>query len=97
VDGQTATFSGTNLPTWNTTDPSISLSGGVSLNSFLNAGTDLNFDQLTPNKMTVVAKVFVNVLNVYLRCIKCISLVCRSYHRDQRTKWVIHLVFGNQR
>jgi hypothetical protein len=61
VDGQTATLSGTTLPVWNTTDPSVVLKGTTtSLSSYLNAGTDLNFDQLTPNKMTVVAKVFLN-------------------------------------
>jgi len=63
VDGQTATFSGTTLPLWNTTDPSIVLRGTTSsLSSYLDAGTDLNFDQLTPNKMTVVAKVFLNAV-----------------------------------
>jgi YD repeat-containing protein len=61
VDGQTATFSGTTLPVWNTTDPSVVLRGTPSsLSSYLNAGTDLNFDQLPTNKMTVVAKVFLN-------------------------------------
>ena len=33
--------------------------GGASQNSNLNAGTDLIFDQLTPGKMTVVAKLYV--------------------------------------
>jgi YD repeat-containing protein len=61
VDGQTATFAGTTLPVWNTGDPSVVLRGTTSsLSSYLNAGTDLNFDQLPTNKMTVVAKVFLN-------------------------------------
>jgi len=59
VDNQTASFSGSSLPTWNTTDPSVVFNGGYSLNSYLNAGTDLIFDQLTPGKMTLVAKVYV--------------------------------------
>jgi len=62
VDSGTASFSGTSLPTWNTTDPSILFNGGSSLNSYLNAGTDLIFDDLTPNQMTVVAKVYINSL-----------------------------------
>ena len=61
VDGQTATLSGTNLQVWNASDPSIVLRGTAnSLSSYLDAGTDLNFDQLPTNKMTVVAKVFLN-------------------------------------
>ena len=66
VDGQLATFSsGANPatpPVWNTTDPSVVFKGmaSSSLSSYLDAGTDLNFDQLTPNKMTVVAKVFLS-------------------------------------
>jgi concanavalin A-like lectin/glucanase superfamily protein len=60
ADNQTASFSGTNSPIWNTNDPSIQMKAGSSLNSYVDAGTDLNFDQLTPNKMTVVAKVFLN-------------------------------------
>ena len=62
VDGQSAVFSGTTQPAWNAVDPSIAFVAGGSLASYLNAGTDLNFDQLTPNKMTLVAKVFVNTL-----------------------------------
>ena len=60
VDGQVAQFSGVNLPGWNTFDPSIVFLSGGSLNSFLNAGTDSIFDQLTTNQMTVVAKIYVN-------------------------------------
>jgi hypothetical protein len=60
VDSNTASFSGTNPPVWNTTDPSVVFKGGSSLSSYLNAGTDLTFDQLTTNKMTIVAKIFVN-------------------------------------
>ena len=62
VDGQLANFSGTALPLWRTSDPSISLQGGASLNSYLDAGADLNFDQLTPGQMTVVAKVLVRTV-----------------------------------
>src|SRR5579859_5624668 len=61
VDSQTAAFSGTTIPVWNTNDPSIGFKGTTaSLSSYLDAGTDLNFDQLPTNKMTVVAKVFLN-------------------------------------
>jgi RHS repeat-associated protein len=62
VSGQTAILSGGTLPTWNTTDPSVTFNGGTSLSSYLNAGTDLAFDQLTPNKITVVAKIYVSTL-----------------------------------
>ena len=57
VDNQPANFSGVAQPTWWISDPSIVFQGGASLNSYLDAGTDLAFDQLTPGKMTVVAKV----------------------------------------
>jgi YD repeat-containing protein len=60
VDAQTASFSGSGVPAWNTADPSVVFNGGGSLNSYLNAGANLDFDQLTPNQMTIVAKVFVN-------------------------------------
>jgi hypothetical protein len=60
VDSQTATFSGTTVPVWNTSDPSVVFKGGGSLASYLNAGADLTFDQLPTSQMTVVAKVFVN-------------------------------------
>jgi hypothetical protein len=60
VDAQPAEFSGVNPPVWDTLDPSIVFFSGGSLNSYLNAGTDLIFDQLTTNQMTVVAKVYVN-------------------------------------
>jgi YD repeat-containing protein len=62
VDGQVANFAGTSLPTWNTGDPSVAFNGGSSLNSYLNAGTDLTFDDLTPGKMTFVAKVYVSTV-----------------------------------
>src|SRR5262249_35820747 len=63
VDGQVATFAGTNMPGWNTADPSVVLNGTTtSLSSYLDAGTDLNFDQMTANKMTVVAKVFLSTM-----------------------------------
>jgi YD repeat-containing protein len=60
VDNQTASLSGTTVPVWNGFDPSLEFQGGSSLTSYLDAGTDLAFDQLTPNKMTVVAKIFLN-------------------------------------
>jgi hypothetical protein len=62
VNAGLATFSGSAVPTWNTTDPSVVFKGGASLNSYLNAGTDLIFDQLTTNKMTVVARVYVTTV-----------------------------------
>jgi hypothetical protein len=61
VDGQTANFAGTTPPVWNTGDPSVAFKGTTtSLSSYLDAGTDLTFDQLPNNKMTVVARVFLN-------------------------------------
>jgi RHS repeat-associated protein len=62
VDNQEANFSGGSLPTWDTGGPAIVFAGGNSLNSYLDAGTDLTFDQLTPDQMTVVARVYVNTL-----------------------------------
>src|SRR6185437_9080905 len=63
VDGQVATFSSnaSTPPVWNTTDPSVAFNGTTSsLSSYLDAGTDLNFDQMPTNKITVVAKIFLN-------------------------------------
>jgi uncharacterized protein (TIGR03437 family) len=62
VDGQQASFAGAAIPTWNTSDPSITFNGGGYLNSYLNAGTDLIFDKLPTSQFTIVAKVFVNAL-----------------------------------
>jgi YD repeat-containing protein len=62
VDGQTASFAGSTAPIWNTFEPSVAMAGGNSLSSYLNAGTDVNFDQLTTNQMTIVAKVFVDLV-----------------------------------
>jgi hypothetical protein len=62
ADSQVATFSGTSLPTRNTGDPSITFAGGGSLNSYLTAGTDLAFDQLPINQLTIVAKIYINTL-----------------------------------
>src|SRR6202040_2066036 len=62
ADGQSASFSGSSLPTWNTSDPSVVFGGGASQNSYLDAGSDPAFDALTTNKMTVVAKVYVATL-----------------------------------
>jgi len=58
VDGQAAAFAGGSPPSWNTSDPSIAFNGGVSGNSFVNAGTGLTFDQLPTSRMTIVAKVW---------------------------------------
>jgi hypothetical protein len=60
VDGQTAAFQGNSPPSWSTSDPSVVFNGGISANSFLNAGADAIFDALPVNKMTVVARVFLN-------------------------------------
>jgi hypothetical protein len=62
VDGQTANPSGAAPPTWEVADPSIVFNGGAPLNSYLDAGIDIRFNDLPTNKITVVAKVFVNVL-----------------------------------
>ncbi|HEY1527863.1 MAG TPA: IPT/TIG domain-containing protein, partial [Candidatus Angelobacter sp.] len=61
VDGHSASFAGSTLPAWNTSDPSVAFTGTTaSLSSYLDAGTDLTFDQLPTNKMTVVGKIFLN-------------------------------------
>jgi YD repeat-containing protein len=70
VDSATAAFSGTSTPTWNTTDPSIAFGGGSSLNSYLNAGTDLNFDQLPTHQITIVTEVYVSGLSASGICEK---------------------------
>lgn len=62
VDGQVANFSGSSSPSWNTSDPSVVFNGGGSLNSYMNAGTDLAFDKLTTSQTTIVAKVYVTAL-----------------------------------
>jgi hypothetical protein len=59
VNGQTASFSGAQLPTWYAGDHSVTFLGGAPLNSYLDAGTDLSFDQLPVNQITIVAKVLV--------------------------------------
>src|SRR5947209_12344678 len=46
VNSKLAAFAGTNVPTWNFADPSMVFNGGGSLASYLDAGTDLAFDQL---------------------------------------------------
>jgi hypothetical protein len=65
VDGQTAALTSgatpATAPVWNTSDPSVAFTGTTaSLSSYLDAGTDLTFDQLPTNKMTVVGKIFLN-------------------------------------
>ncbi len=62
VDMTTATPVGNAPPTWVVADPSIQFNGGASLNSYLNAGVDLLFDDMPTNKITIVAKVLVNAL-----------------------------------
>jgi hypothetical protein len=62
VDNQVATFAGATAPQWNTTDPSVNFRGGASLNSYLDAGTDLAFDRLPTSRVTVVTKVFVTAV-----------------------------------
>jgi hypothetical protein len=62
VDGQKANFFGAAPATWNIQDPSIVFNGGGSLNSYLDAGTDTNFDQLPISQISVVAKVNVNTV-----------------------------------
>jgi hypothetical protein len=62
ADSLAASFAGASPPAWNTSDPSIVFNGGGSLNSYLNAGTDLAFDMLPVSKMTIAAKVFVSTL-----------------------------------
>jgi hypothetical protein len=59
VDGQLANFSGTQLPTWYLSDHTVTFLGGAALNSYLDAGTDSNLDQLQTNQVTIVAKVMV--------------------------------------
>jgi YD repeat-containing protein len=63
VDSQAASFSGSSLPAWQALEPSILFNGGGSLNSYLNSGTDLTFDQLPTSKTTLVAKIFVNAVS----------------------------------
>src|SRR5947209_2252846 len=60
VNSKLAAFAGTNVPTWNFADPSMVFNGGGSLASYLDAGTDLAFDQLPTSQITIVAKIFVN-------------------------------------
>jgi len=60
VDGSPAKFSGGFTPMWNPLDPFVEFWAGGSLNSYLDAGADQVFDQLTPGKMTIVAKIWVD-------------------------------------
>jgi hypothetical protein len=62
VDNQTANLLGATPAHWNTTDPSIVFEGAGASNSYVDAGTDLAFDQLPTQKMTVVTKVWVNAV-----------------------------------
>jgi hypothetical protein len=62
VDGTTANLVGNAAATWEVADPSIVFHGGGSLNSYLDAGVDVPFNDMTTNQITIVAKVFVNAL-----------------------------------
>jgi YD repeat-containing protein len=57
VDGQPLTFAGASPPTWDLSDPAVFFNGGASLNSYLDAGSNPLFDNLSQNKITVVAKI----------------------------------------
>jgi RHS repeat-associated protein len=70
VDSQTASFSGGSVPTWISSDPSISFNGGSSLHSYLNAGTDLTFDKLPVSQTTIVAEVYISSLQAAGICEK---------------------------
>ncbi len=62
VDMITANAVGNLPPTWEVADPSIVFNGGASLNSYLDAGVDLLFNDMPTSKITIVAKVFVKAL-----------------------------------
>jgi hypothetical protein len=62
VDLAMANPSGNAAPTWEVADPSIVFHGGGSLNSYLDAGVDLLFNNMPTDKITIVAKVLVNAL-----------------------------------
>jgi hypothetical protein len=62
VDGATANPAGNAAPTWEVADPSIVFHGGGSLNSYLDAGVDLLFNNMPTDQITIVAKVLVNAL-----------------------------------
>jgi hypothetical protein len=95
VDGQVANFAGTNMPSWNTADPSVVLNGTTtSLSSYLDAGTDLNFDQMVNNKMTVVAKVFLNSVQAGGVVEKTDGSVCGFIFGFDSTGALIGLVNG---
>jgi hypothetical protein len=62
VDGRTAIPTGgapNQAPTWVVADPSIQFNGGASLNSYLNAGVDMSFNDMPTSMITIVAKVFI--------------------------------------
>ena len=63
VDGATANPVGNVPPTWEVADPSILFQGGASLNSYLDSGADLLFNDMPTSKITIVAKVQVNALS----------------------------------
>ena len=62
VDMTTANPAGGAPPFWEVTDPSIVFHGGPSLNSYLDAGVDLLFNDMPTSKITIVAKVLANAL-----------------------------------
>jgi hypothetical protein len=62
VDLAMANPAGNAAPTWEAADPSIVFHGGGSLNSYLDAGVDLLFNNMPTDKITIVAKVLVSAL-----------------------------------
>jgi Concanavalin A-like lectin/glucanases superfamily len=62
VDGKIASHSGPVAATWEVTDPSIVFHGGPSGTCFLDAGVDAAFADMPTNKITIVAKVWINAL-----------------------------------
>ncbi len=58
VDMTTANPAGGAPPSWEVADPSIVFHGGPSLNSYLDAGVDLLFNDMPTSMITIVAKVF---------------------------------------
>ncbi|HEY3929984.1 MAG TPA: alkaline phosphatase family protein [Candidatus Koribacter sp.] len=62
ADGNIANFAGTQPPTWYSGDHTLGFQGGASLNSYLDAGTDLAFDQMPTSQITLVAKVLASTI-----------------------------------
>ncbi len=62
VDQTPAVPKGVQVPTWVVADPSIQFNGGASLNSYLDAGVDTNFNDMPTSMITIVAKVFISTI-----------------------------------